>query len=83
MSDGIVIAVITGLAALSTATLTGLLALRSHRDTNLRDDMKSLRTEVGELRREVRALTDYALQLRNDVESAGADVRPWPDELKR
>lgn len=78
---GLLIAVVTGAFGLAVAFLTGVFALRSHRDTNLRDDVKGLRAEVAALRRENRLLIDYVHALRNDLDESGEDVRPWPDGL--
>lgn len=78
---GLLIAVVTGAFGLAVAFLTGVFALRSHRDTNLRDDVKSLRGEVDALRRENRILTNYVHDLRTVIDESGEDVPPWPNGL--
>lgn len=73
---GVVTATITAIGVVLTAAITAVLARRSHREDNVRD-------EVRRLSREVRLLSDYVLVLRDRLDEAGEDVPPWPDALTK
>lgn len=85
---GVVTAVVSTIGVILTATITALLARRSHRDSTLRDDLIDMRArlEASERRLEAserreRIRDDYEHQLRADLEAAGLPVRPWPEGL--
>jgi hypothetical protein len=73
---GAATALVSTIGVVLAAALTAVLARRSHREDNVRD-------EVRRLSREVRLLSDYVLVLRDRLDEAGEDVPPWPEALTK
>ncbi len=80
---GLLVAVVTSIAAIVVAVITGAFARRSHADDTLRNDLVQARTRADTAENDRRLLMDYALELRAGLTAAGRPVPKWPDGLTR